>query len=345
MLMNKKYFLFGSILIILILIIVYRFYKYTLLTKFEPFENLEQASSEVEALKERNKQMKNQQRIRNMPAKTTKYPLKDYCYKASLNCAVSGNYVSTNMIKEVLSRGCRFLDFEVFYIKENDIFSPHVAMSTDYKFISIDTDNSISLIDALNAVNSNAFSQIAPNNKDPIFVHLRIKSNDTKVYDAVAKNIMTAFTSRKHEEKINETTKLEDIMGKVIIVMDKTIRRDYKQHSDILDKITNIESGSEALNQFSLNSLMNASEKIIAIDDNNLTTDLEKLQMVMPNQEKYNTNIPDIIFNFGIQIFPAKFYAHSDELEDYEDLFNQNSHGIVPMGAMIYYLQKRQTTA
>ena len=167
------------------------------------------------------------------------------------------------MIKEVLSRGCRFLDFEVFYIKENDIFSPHVAMSKDYKFISIDTDNSISLIDALNTVNSNAFSQIAPNNKDPIFVHLRIKSNDTKVYDAVAKNIMSAFTSRKYEEKINETTKLEDIMGKVIIVMDKTIRRDYKQHSDILDKITNIESGSEALNQFSLNSLMNASEKII----------------------------------------------------------------------------------
>ena len=58
MLMNKKYFLFGSILIILILIIVYRFYKYTLLTKLEPFENLEQASSEVEALKERSKQIK-----------------------------------------------------------------------------------------------------------------------------------------------------------------------------------------------------------------------------------------------------------------------------------------------
>ena len=88
---------------------------------------------------------------------------------------------------------------------------------------------------------------------------------------------------------------------------------------------------------------MNASEKLIAIDDNNLTTDLEKIQMVMPNQEKYNTNIIDIIHNFGVQIFPAKFYAADDELEDYEDIFNQNSHGIVPMGSMLYYLQKRKT--
>ena len=60
--------------------------------------------------------------------------------------------VSTDMVKEVLSRGCRFLDFEVFYIKEDEVFSPRVAMSTDYKFLTIDTENSVPLVNILNAI-------------------------------------------------------------------------------------------------------------------------------------------------------------------------------------------------
>jgi len=340
---KHKFLLLGTIIAVLIIIIAYRFYKYNRITQIESFENSNDALREFAGLQSRLEASKDQQRIRNLPEKTTKFPLKDYCYKASLNSAISGNYVSTEMVKEVVSRGCRFLDFEIFYIKEDEVFSPRVAMSSDYKNVSIDTDNSVALIDILNSASSHAFSQTSPNNKDPLFIHLRIKSNDTNVYDAVAKNIQTVFTTRKYEGDITNQTRLDEIMGKVIIVMDKTIRREYKEHSKLLESLINIESGSEALNQFTINSLMNASEKLIAIDDNNLTTDLEKIQMVMPNQEKYNTNIIDIIHNFGVQIFPAKFYAADDELEDYEDIFNQNSHGIVPMGSMVYYLQKRQT--
>ena len=343
---SKKFMIFGLLIIILITIIVYRFYKYNKLTSIkgiENFENLEAAESETENIQLRAKAIKDQQRIRNLPVKTTKYPIKDYCYKASLNSAVSGKYVGTDMVKEVLSRGCRFLDFEVFYIKENEVFSPRVAMTKDYKFISIDTENSVPLVDIFNSISTNAFSQISPNNKDPIFIHLRIKSNDTKVYDAVGKNIKTAFTTRKQEGLITEQTKLDEIMGKVIIVMDKTIRRDYKDYSNLLHSQVNLESGSESLNQFSMSTIMNTSERLVAIDDNNLTTDLEKLQMVMPNAENYNTSLLEVIYNFGIQIYPAKFYAPDAELEDYEDIFNQNSHGIVPMGSMMYYLQKRQT--
>ena len=40
-------------------------------------------------------------------------PLKDYVYKASYNSAVSGDFVSNDMISLVLSRGCRFIDFEI----------------------------------------------------------------------------------------------------------------------------------------------------------------------------------------------------------------------------------------
>ena len=339
---SKKFMLFGFIIIILIIVIVYRFYKYNKMTYIETFENIEAAENEVVNIQLRDKQLKQQQRIRNLPAKTTKYPIKDFCIKSSLNSAVSGNYVSTDMVKEVLSRGCRFLDFEVFYIKEDEVFSPRVAMSTDYKFLTIDTENSVPLVHILNAISTNAFSQISPNNKDPIFIHLRIKSNDDNIYDAVAKNINTALTTRRYEGKLTEQTKLEEIMGKIIIVMDKTIRRDYKDYSPSLHNMVNIESGSESLNSFKINSIMNTQERLIAIDDNNLTTDLEKLQMVIPNPEKYNTSLTEITHNFGIQILPAKYYASDVELEEYEEMFNQNSHGIVPMGSIIFYLQKKE---
>lgn len=339
---SKKFMLFGFIIIILIIVIVYRFYKYNKMTYIETFENIEAAENEVVNIQLKDKQLKQQQRIRNLPAKTTKYPIKDFCIKSSLNSAVSGNYVSTDMVKEVLSRGCRFLDFEVFYIKEDEVFSPRVAMSTDYKYLTIDTENSIPLVHILNAISTNAFSQLAPNNKDPIFIHLRIKSNDDKIYDAVAKNIKTALTTRRYEGTLTEQTTLEEIMGKIIIVMDKTIRRDYKDYSSSLHNMVNIESGSESFNSFKINSIMNAQEKIIAIDDNNLTTDLEKLQMVIPNPEKYNTSLLEITHNFGIQILPAKYYASDVELEEYEEMFNQNSHGIVPMGSIIFYLQKKE---
>ena len=53
--------------------------------------------------------------------------IRNFCIKSSCNSAYTGKYMNLNMIKYVLSRGCRFLDFEV-YIKDN---IPIVAYSTN----------------------------------------------------------------------------------------------------------------------------------------------------------------------------------------------------------------------
>ena len=66
--------------------------------------------------------------IQSIKSKFTNMPLHEYCIKSSYNSACSGDYVSANMVKEVIKRGCRFLDFEVFYIKENNIYKPKVAI-------------------------------------------------------------------------------------------------------------------------------------------------------------------------------------------------------------------------
>ena len=71
-------------------------------------------------------------------------PLREYCIKSSYNTALSGKYVSTDMIKYVLTRGCRFLDFEIFYVDNG----PCVAYSVDPTFVTVTSKNTIKLSEA-----------------------------------------------------------------------------------------------------------------------------------------------------------------------------------------------------
>ena len=43
--------------------------------------------------------------------------IRNFCIKSSCNSAYTGKYMNLNMIKNVLSRGCRFLDFEVYILQ------------------------------------------------------------------------------------------------------------------------------------------------------------------------------------------------------------------------------------
>ena len=41
--------------------------------------------------------------------------LKEYVIKGSYNTAITGKYVNLDMVRYVLSRGCRFVDYEVLF--------------------------------------------------------------------------------------------------------------------------------------------------------------------------------------------------------------------------------------
>jgi hypothetical protein len=149
-------------------------------------------------------------------------PLKDYVYKASFNSAVSGDFVSPNMINLVLSRGCRFLDFEVLII--DDV--PCVTYTKDSEYMTRETDNHITLDSALTTVATSAFTSLAPNPNDPLFIHLRVKSKNDRSLKHIASSIDATISKsnklyipkfnkkssnklirHQHEEKIRETLK------------------------------------------------------------------------------------------------------------------------------------------
>ena len=290
----------------------------------------------------------NQQKITSVSTEDTNMPLSQYVVKASYNSACTGNYVNTEAVEYVISRGCRFVDFEVFDMSN----VPHVAFSKDPTFNSIDSKNKILLNDVLTKVVTTAFSSKSPNLKDPMFINLRIKSNKNSLYKLVAKTIDASLKPKLYNDKINGKTKLSDIMGKIVLLVDKTIRYDYKDYTSCgandkncydLSKYINIESGSNyvRLNQYS--TILEEPIMRPRILDDNENTDKKYINLVIPDFNMKNTTNPPIgkfIKEHGCQIVAYKFYNKDAQLEEYEMLFNENRYGTLKLVDAIIYLTK-----
>ena len=131
--------------------------------------------------------------------------LKEYVIKASYNSAVSGDKVSTDMVNLVLSRGCRFLDFEILIIDGQ----PCVTYTKDSDYLVREPENYIILDTILSTVSSSAFSKPTPNTSDPLFLHLRVKSKDKDAFIKVASSIESTlaktnklYTSYKSSKQV-----------------------------------------------------------------------------------------------------------------------------------------------
>jgi hypothetical protein len=280
--------------------------------------------------------------------------------------------MNLDMIKYVLTRGCRFLDFEIYYIgktvldknnKEITKYTPQVAYSTDNSFTTINTENSILLDKVLTAVVSNAFSPPAPNVKDPLFINLRIKSNNKDVYKAVAASIDNTIRDKLYVDTtskktpypaihIKSSTPMSDIMGKIILCIDKTVVRNYKDYTNCdgsmkhcydLKNYINMDTGSEELNLLRYSEVMEQCIIPININNDNITTNVKTMKYVIPNT-KYdnskNPNISDFILKYSAQIPAYRFYKNDNQLQKYEEFFNDNSSAFVPLAIAIPYFKK-----
>ncbi len=336
------------------LILFYVFFK-LIKSRNSHFVNLQEGmigeidQQEFQSIKN-NKNFMSIQLIKSMEDKYGKLPLKDYCIKASYNSAVTGKSVNKKMVQYVLSRGCRFLDFEVFYTKKNENFIPVVAESTDPEFKIFDTENDINLEEIFTTIVSSSFSNLSPNKKDPLFVHLRIKTKDTNCYAAVAKLIDAILKPKLYDGEITKETKLNEIMGKIIIVIDKSIHRDYKEFakckaSDVncydLSNYTNVESGSQNMNLYSLSQIENQANIPVLIKDDNVSTTAISSKIVLPvDNSKENPVMRKLILNYGAQIVAYRYYKVDTNLADSETFFNDNRGGIVPLAAAIPYFER-----
>jgi Phosphatidylinositol-specific phospholipase C, X domain len=112
------------------------------------------------------------------------YPLRDYYIKSAYNCCCIGNYsndfVNLTALLDILKQGVRWLDFEIFSIND----SPVIAVSTTNSCYEKESYNFIPFLNFITSIKSNAFNpMIVSNYNDPLFFHIRFKSNNIKMYN------------------------------------------------------------------------------------------------------------------------------------------------------------------
>jgi hypothetical protein len=272
--------------------------------------------------------------------------LRDYCIKASSNSAYSGGYMNLDMIKYVLRRGCRFLDFEV-YIKDKIpvvaysnavIFDPSYNSFTSY-------DLPVSLVGCLNTCMANAFTNTSPNSNDPLFIQLRIKTNINDAFGSIAQVVDSVLKPKLFKGEVAPNTHLADLLGKVVLIIDRSTTPGYKNYPVCssgqqgcynLKDYVNMESGSNYLRIYTENQLMNQMT-------NPPDPGVYLMRIVTPSPPllfgSKNSKSMHLINSYGAQIVAQNFYINDSNLQDYEKMFFTYKSSFVPISTALEYIK------
>lgn len=273
--------------------------------------------------------------------------LKDVCIKASCNSAFTGKYINKKMVKHLLLRGCRFLDFEIYNIDD----LPYVGFSSDERPTALDSQNKIALGEILTVINENAFRSPVLNVTDPCFIHLRVKTESNSLYSSIASSIHEHIKNRLYEGTITPFTPLKNLASKVVIIIDKSVSPNYDKFPICssepcmnLGKYINIESGTSQFMSYRYSYLMNQNIEPVFSDEKG--TNANKIQMVLPDVESNmfgmlrnpDTNI--LLKDYGVQIVCYNFYNQDIELQNYENMFGKFQSAIIPLNEAIKYAKE-----
>jgi hypothetical protein len=348
----------ASIITILVFAIIYKaYYIYNLtqmVRQIHPHGDAENNFSNIEEfavfgnadseLKKMNNTTITGSKITKMNL-TEKLPIKEYCIKASYNSACSGTYIGTDVLKYVLSRGCRYLDLEV-YLVDN---VPYVGFSTNKSNThqNITTSTTITLNDALTTINVFGFSSPSPNPTDPLFINIRMQScGDDPItsgmYKYVAGDIMNTLSPKLLNKKITGDTSISEIMNKIVIVIDVKSSSTYNKEP-LLEKLVNMESGGNTLRTeiYSQMERYTISPPVIEKDGiSNVVFFREVHPGGVDNTDgKSNPDYSKFIKDFGVQIITNRFYINDVCLKEYEAFFDKFETAFVPFNRAISFVK------
>ena len=276
--------------------------------------------------------------------------LRNFCIKSSFNTAYTGTYVNLDMVRYVISRGCRFLDFEVF-IKDG---APIVAYSNtafDPSFTQFTSAApAISFDGVLTTIMANAFGATAPNPNDPIFVQLHINTYLQSGYSAIAQTIAATCGPKLYKGAVSPSTQLDNLFGKVIFIVDLTTSPAYQSYSacgspgssasnpECLANYMNMESGSSIVRTYTENQLTNQS--ITPISPSSSGPYL--MRIILPDPGFFwgvrNSDSMYLIQNYGTQVVAQAFYINDNVLATYENFFRTFQSAFVPLSSASSYI-------
>ena len=274
-----------------------------------------------------------------------KLRLKQYVIKASFNSAYgSDGQISNENLKRIIDdEGVRFLDFGIY--EQNK--EPVVGHSNSYGN-TIGSNNTMGFGELMNTVAQIAFQ--TKNGRDPLFLHLRIKSENQPLLTSVAEILQNTFREKIYDDQVTKNTKLKSLIGKVVFIVDdtpnyasgyETILCRKKDKSCINLKDVVHMNSSDLLSMDEDRAVLQTPSSIGAIKKRNVVN-IKKMQMTTPNLNNYegaNTlSFYKMIHNHGIQVSMHQFYINDDGLQKYKQFFEKQNAAFVPLSSAMAYI-------
>lgn len=257
--------------------------------------------------------------------------LKDYYIKSAYNCCSGGNYrnsyVDLCILKNLLKQGVRGLDFEIFSINNK----PVVATSNSDNYYIKETFNYIDFDDVMNIIQNYAFSgSTSPNPNDPIFIHLRFKSNNIKMYNNFAE-IFKKYNSILLDQEYSFENRgrnlgnvpLTDLLGKVVIIVDAS-NKSFLDSKNFYEFV-NLTSSSIFMRQTRFSEIKHLTDNAELIEFNKIG-----MTICMPDKGNNPSNPNSAIMrDNGCQFLAMRYQLNDENLKTNDEFFNQNGFAFV----------------
>jgi hypothetical protein len=274
--------------------------------------------------------------IVNISAAAAELPLNQYFIKGSANSAYSGSFVSTNMLKVVLSRGCRFLDFQIFVskdVKTGDTIAVVGVRLPD----GTASKNQIPLVDVLKTILVSGMNTDSPNTKDPLFVQFRI--SNPEIYEIVGMHVnkylaTTPFLYLPKDEMIHSKMPLKQLLNKIILAIDVGLSPDYANPKNYKESHNNLKqfvametntSDIPSYDSYDMAAMNITAPVFVNPSPNQKNTNITKCTIVNPGKDTGSNpkNYKSFVKNHGYNVILYQFdlVDVNGPLGEYETIF------------------------
>ena len=287
-------------------------------------------------------------------------PINQYFIKASWNTAYNGkNTMDLNMITFVLTRGCRFLDFEVYSMTDEKTKNkPVVGYSVSSNGNSYtsnyqtESNNTVDLADVFKVISKNAYYSV-PNPSDPLIIQLRVKSNIPELYQNMVLDISNSLT--KNALLVADTFNSDPMFTELL---NKNYSNDTKSILKYMESrfFNKTVPDFKGLNMMANSLTLQLPIRTPVIDNSGVLVKYPNCLTCEKNTIQFTESFPDFSFlniynpmksdlkrfilNYGINILPYRFYYNDDGLSEYENIFTNTSNcAFVKMSTLIQYFQ------
>lgn len=257
--------------------------------------------------------------------------LKQFVIKASYHTCYTGSDLSASMVTYALNRGYRWLDFCI-------ADGINVCYSKDD--ITADSITTIQFGDVASKIAMHGFiSPDSPNSKDPLFIQIRFLNTDIS-NTTILNNIIKGFSDKNipvYTGIIDKNTTIDQLLGKVVFVINKTQISKDDQNDYTIDSILH-NNDNTFMTSLPISKAGNLKAPIpLTLADNFTTTPPDKIYQFFPTGATGNSDVYSTIQSIGAQITPMCIWANDTHLANYETIFNSSNAGIVPLSAVLKY--------